>query len=535
MPRISRKSKRNILLFIAAWALAFLFYAMKFFHCATISTMMYSALIILWARTVRRRILSAKMRRYLALGADMLLLLFVLRTMRYELSNLSPWMSHMIWQTYYIPFSGIPLISLYAALCVGTDEEDTLPRIAKYLWVIWGIFCVLILTNGLHGMMIRFVSNPQSNIDIFTHGQLYYLYLLWDVGLAIAAFGVLFRRCRLSRCRRLWFIAVLSALPGMAMLTWYVIVGGSPSLFSHKLFHIHETFAMVFLGLWESCIQIGLVPSNTDYDTLFTHSHLNAALMDTDGNAVLRAEDYDPGQSAGNAIWRSYNISGGRIVWLEDLSAIHRLNEEIEAATETIQADNYLLAEENKLREEQLRSVAQNRLYDRIAVAIRPQLDALDRALDIAPGDADFSDRLRYAAVLGAYVKRRANMELLAEADGTITSGELWRAISESFDYLTMTEACCDVRLEEDAAYPTALIISAYAFFEAVLEAAYPSLGSFAVLLKTKPVFSMDLELDCEQALLELPWEAPPVTVLTCSDEDGSIRLRLTRQKEEGK
>ena len=55
----------------------------------------------------------------------------------------------------------------------------------------------------------------------------------------------------------------------------------------------------------------------------------------------------------------------------------------------------------------------------------------------------EYIDKMRFACVLAAYIKRRSNLVILAEKQENIDVGELSLAIKESLGFLSLTGAEC--------------------------------------------------------------------------------------------
>ena len=523
MPYISRKSRRHILVFFAAVLVGL---SLNWQPVSHFSTCAYGAILTVWALTVKRRILQTSIRRNLLLGAFLLVLLFFLRICRWELADFFPRIGRLLWYAYYIPFTVTPLCSLCAALCVGREEADRPLRYAKWLWAVCFLLIAVALTNDFHGLMFRFTEVG----DFSDYGAAYYVIVAWGGLLTLAAFVALMRRCQLSRSRRFWFVPVLAAALGSALLLWYYAAGGAPMMGGRKLFNLQEAYAVLFVLFWEACIQIGLIPSNTDYGELFRLSHLNAALLDKDGKAVLCAADYAEQNDSVDDIRRRYAITGGEIVWTEDISAVNRLGEDIADATKTIEQENDLIKEENLVIAEKAQLDEQNRLYDKIAAKVRPQLRQIGAALSDPPDeDEAFCERLMTAAILGAYVKRRANLELLGDKEKNLSSEQLLYAIRESFEYLALAGTDCEAWQNGVTDVPSAFLIAAYDLFEAALEAALPNLGAYYVTMEAKDGFSVTLALSNGDIPLDTAaWqEMLAVTggTLTARQEDDTTRI----------
>ena len=527
MPYISYTSRRRILLFLSVFLLTVFLNMMDFQPLRNLSSVLYGSLLIVWSMTVQQRILQGNVRRLMIAGTMFLLALFVLRICRWVYFAWLPAVDRFLWAAYYVPFTGVPLISLCAALCVGRDDRERPLQYAGWLFMFWGLLCAGVLTNGIHHALFLPVEWPWSAVA--RYGWLYAAVVVWCLSFTLASYGVLIHRCRLSECRKLWYVPVLALLLCAALLIWYFVAGGSPTMVGMKLYHLQEAFAFSFVFLWESCIQIGLVPSNSDYDALFRLSHLSAALEDQEGNIVYRAEAFLPANGE-TLVQLEHPVSGGRILWAEDRSAIYELNDALQDATEVLEEENELIEQENRIQAEKARYMEQNRLYDKITDTVRPQLAAIAEFLDTPPQDkAAFRQAMAHSMVLGAYVKRRANLELLADRQSHISLEELAYAIRESFEYLTLSGCTCELQAKTSAEVPAALLSMAYDLFELVVEAAYPVCTSYSAVIAWP--FSLALAVDSERLPLDPDWRRAARTRVRVSlsvfSEDDTTYVRL--------
>lgn len=548
MNTISRTSRRRIGLFLAAFILTALvnYLTPWLIPLRQSSAVLYSLILLAWLITAKRRILSPGMRRCYMLGALLCILLFVIRAVRYNLTLQSPALSRSCWYAYYLPCTAIPLCFFSAALFAGREENAAAPRRLTWMWLAWCGLSVLILLNDLHGMMFRIVSF--SNRDFrYEYGPLYYAAALWTAFYFLTGFVILIRRCRLSRCRALWYIPVLAAVPGTALLLWYYWNGGtSPQLFGHNLYNFQEVYALLFILVMESCIQIGLILSNTDYEKIFSLSPLNALIADDSGRVRHRAVNAEIPTHAQRAaarkaplaldddrILHSHPIRGGAVYWIEDVTAVNAANRRIADAIEYLKDEQALLGEESRIKAERTAYETQNRLYDSISPLIRPQLAAAERLLaneDI--DEAAFRDRLTLSMVLCVYAKRRVNLALLTAREQRLSVEELELSILETLEYLRLRDVTCGLnRIGPARDLAAAELLLLYDFFAAVVDAALPTLSSLFVLLRTDTPISLDLSMGTPAALPPEYWRLMQReslgAVYTRSAEDCTAQARL--------
>lgn len=545
---ISCASRRRIALFFLALALTETVNYLSntpLFPVENLTNILYPMILLAWLITVKHRLLQPQVRRYYILGALLLIATFIARYLRYNITPSHSAFYRWLWYIYYLPFTAVPLCSFSAAFFSGREETAAAPRWLDGLWLACGCLTVLILTNDLHGLMFR-LSAPGS--ADYTYGPVYYAVVVWIAAVTLTGFGILMHRCRLSQCRALWYIPVLAAVPGVALLAWYYANGGSsPRLLGYNLYNVQEAYMLLFLFVWESCVQIGLILSNTDYEMIFALSPLNALITDGKGKLRLAAAGMAspspemlsaaldaPQKLDGDHILKSHLIRGGAAYWVEDISAVNRANRAIEDAIEYLEDEQIQLAEEASIKTERQTYETQNRIYDSIAPLVQPQLARAQRLLtgEIAD-EAEFRRRLTESLVLCVYAKRRVNLALLASGEAALSTLELELSIRETMEYLDLSGVACSLeRIGREAALPSDELLLAYDFFAALLEAALPDLSAIFAVLQTEPCLALKVGLAAPTALPAREWRGGQLAALgadvSYTEEDGLSFARLS-------
>lgn len=541
MPYLSRETRRLLFWFFLVAASAFLteWLVPGRFPGRMLSSVLYCAVLTAWLLTVHKRILQPAVRRLLMAGASFLLVLFLLRMCRYVFFS-GETAQRVLWYLYYIPLTALPLVSVEAALAtVGRTSRP----MSLGLWLGWAALCAGVLTNDLHHGVFVFPDPAQPNLA--ERGWLYRLVAVWSAALLLAAFLLLLRRVRLPQIRRLTWIPMLPVALALGMMGAYLANGGNAiQVLWGKLYQIQEVYLLLFVGLWEGCIQIGMIPSNSGYGEFFSHSTVRAVLADRDGRTVYRswnALDLTPAQME-NALMgslllgdhlrvRGRPVSGGAVYWAEDLTAIHQMNDELAEAAERIAGENQLLEAENEITARRTGYEIQNRLYDGIAETLRPWVERLDALLEEPRPDRAVIAR---AAVLGAFVKRRANLAVTAEGGGNLPAGELYLSVRESMEYLELTGVTCTVAPPPDCLLPCGWVLAAYEVFQQAVESALPGLSLLLVSFFGRGAgdFAMGLAMDRAPALPPDRAVPRPEVRLESRWEDDVFYLRLCRREE---
>ena len=477
------------------------------------SVLFWCGISMAWLMSMRQRVLHRDIRNWLTAGVLALILLFFLRICRYELQGEILVLSKWLWYAYYVPITGLPLITFCAAWCVGKEESRVLKDSRTNILLAGGwIVCILlaagILTNDLHGSFAVITSH---NGEEFTYhlNWLYYVVIGWYVLWMLFSFLLLIGKCRSSDCRRKWYIPVLAICPGVFLSMWYLACGSSsPELFGLRLYNIQETYVILFVGLWESFLRIGLIPANTGYEQIFAQSPLHADITDKDGRVVWNSAETDGfqggkrdarrGEPDQDHILHTYPIRGGSVRWLEDIFGINTANRKLADAIEYLKEEQSLLDEENRVRAE------------RASYIVRPQLDeALSLLADENVQEDEFVRRLSTSMLLCVYVKRRVNLVLLAANSEELPVRELVFAIREMVEYLGYAGIPAYVEAEGyDHTLPAERLILTYDFLEELIETALSDLSALLINVHGEDPFGLKLTADAPAGGIRESWRS---------------------------
>lgn len=490
---------------------------------------LYLGMVIAWGFLVGKRMINPYVRRQLLLATVLMAFLFVLRIGRYGIFDESDRINDILWYAFYISFTGVPLCAFLAALGVGKRPKEKGVWWGKLLWIPQAILAVSALTTEWHGL---FFLIHKAGPETYEHGPLYFVSVAWGGGLSIATFVMILWKCRVSAAKKGWYLPVAAFLFGAGLLALYYIVGGAPTFFGQKIYNVQEAFCLTFILPFEAMIQLGILSGNSRYELFFENGSINAVIRNDRGEEVFVSRHYEPhGDSQDYRVSRQ-KISGGQVTWYEDLSAIRLLDEQIKTVTEELEGENDLIRQENEIMAERISYETKNRLYDKIAGAVREQAMTIDailreqegmRRLGDATGNRDDvnveskyregeaeqagREGLTYAVLLGAYIKRMGNLMLLADENRKISSMELERSIRESMEYFRLTGKTQDFQVKGERMLDARLVILAYELFESVLEMVYDRIYSFAVSLSAEGEFMLKLEADAEDMPVHADWK----------------------------
>ena len=495
--------------------------------CFLLTNLIYIGLAMAWGFSISLRTLHRDDRRWLLLGCAMAVLWLFLRAVKYRFFSDDAITRHL-WYLYYVPQILAPLFSLFAALQLGRREDDALSRKWYLLFIPAVLLIGGVLTNDLHQLVFRAVPGAATLETDYTHGWMYYLAMTWIVGLLLATGIIVYRKCRVSESRRYAWIPLCVFLGGFALCAL--------SFANIYTFHkMPECFCLTFAAFWESCLQVGLLPTNGYYRYFFSESTVAAQIVNGRGEPVYRAKNapnLTPDQLEAAACesillnadtrLQSAPVQDGRVYWLEDISKINRIQAQLAEINARLSEENELIQAENELKRQRAQIEEQNRLMDAMLSLVQPQLLAINRLLSDKSAQS-----LKHICILGAYVKRRVNLALICDKKMVVPVDELAHCIRESLTYLTQYGAVCALHQEGRGSVSSREAQTAYDFFEDCLEAALPSLSALMVRLECGERFSIRLMLEDAAGLPNVD-QYRTLGKLTIDDADGALCATLS-------
>ncbi|MCR5477067.1 MAG: hypothetical protein K6E92_05525 [Lachnospiraceae bacterium] len=202
---------------------------------------------------------------------------FFTRFLKYRTAEYNPEAARYLWYFYYLPFALAPAVTLHSSIVLGNRQSGRkTPRsLPPAIWIFSGLLAVMVVTNDLHRLVFRFDSVEEY--AAYHYGPGYWVIIGWSILGLLVSFIIYQVKCsRTIDWHRI--VPVVIGGAGIALLVWYVIEGGSPKVGGISLYNIQEVYAFTYIGIWESFIRIGLIPSNTDYEKLFALSTIRANL-----------------------------------------------------------------------------------------------------------------------------------------------------------------------------------------------------------------------------------------------------------------
>ena len=306
------------------------------------------------------------------------------------------------------------------------------------------ILILLILTNDLHQLVFRFEPDFQNWDNEYSHGLLFYAVTFWQYALHFTAIIILVIKCRISSSKKYAPIILIPFAIGIAMNV-LLITEKMPRLNGTYIAQFPETLIFTTAIVLECCIQLGLIPTNTDYGKLFRNFSISALITDKKGTPVysslsaipLTQEQFsmrDGSRIYEHTVLHKMEIPGGFGFWMDDMTELDRLNDELSEAKEGLSQEAELIRLRNELKEKETKIEQRNFVYDTIARCTQKQSQLISYYAKTAGQSSDVAIKEEYRnriILLAAYIKRYANLMLLSQEKSAIEIGELGLSVSE--------------------------------------------------------------------------------------------------------
>ncbi|MDL2323608.1 hypothetical protein LJC61_00455 [Ruminococcaceae bacterium OttesenSCG-928-A16] len=401
----------------------------------------YLLLLSGWSASIRNRITHGSMRMFLLVTQILMLLGITIRFLHdamvphydFFMQHYAPLMrssGYLVGMPIFI----LPLFGLYAAFCLGRSEEYRFNR-GWYALLIPAVILVFLLqTNEYHHLIFGAFEE-----DILSYrptvGMV--VIVLWALALYLARMFVIYRRSReVKDFPRLRFAPLLLIVSMLALCIYYFSISFVVS------FEIIEFNVLVYfceILIWESCIYMGMVPVNTNYEEVFDRSTVAMQLVDSNGISHMKSTN---APALSNEIFvqlkkqspiltnegkelHLHAINGGYAIWQNDMSQTLAVIEELRKSVERLEYEGVILRNELRIQSDNATVKEQNRLYNQLTEEIQGQLTLLQNLLNKREWTEDKTTLFKKVCLVATYIKRRCNLRLVEQAEGIISNEEL--------------------------------------------------------------------------------------------------------------
>lgn len=518
---VTKINRKNVIYAIGVAALLVIAYFSRAFHTQVdepvlkmllvmIRSVIQISLVIGWCSSVGTRIINKQVKHYLIAVGILLAFWLILRTCKWEfIAQNGTHLGRYLWYGYYIPMVFVPLFGVFIIDHIGKTENYKTPRYMKYLYIPAVLLVLSVFTNDLHQCVFSFPKGIEYGESDYNYQVLFFITMAWFILLGIYFVVMLIKRSRVPGGKS--FQKLPAVILGISIIIWVLycmqIVRGDLAAID----------CIMIISLLESAIQSGLIPSNTSYKELFCSSTVSAQIVDNNyqpcmvsGTAtsltenIMRSAKVEP-VDLGDTILHSKAITGGYVLWQDDVKQIKELIKELRYTRERLGENNELLKAELELKENRAKAEEKSRLYDRIAKEVAPQLAKAEELLKLAESEPEHNKSIiAKISVICAYIKRRGNLLLLEEENNIIPARELEYCIRESLDNLRLGEIFTSFDSKCDGELKLELAIVAFDFYENIVERLLDDATAMLIHLDCNDgIIKMRLQIGCNEDIAE--------------------------------
>lgn len=249
-----------------------------------IRSFIYIGLFIAWAVSIKRRIIQLQIQHYLVAVSALEIFWMIIRMMKFFVFCEPHILNRYCWYMYYIPMLFIPVLAVFIAFALGKPESYKTPKVMHILWIPVILLFLLVLTNDLHQLVFSFPSGETWSDRDYSYKFGYWIIAGWCLICSVVTLICIFLKCRVPQSKKmLWFPILIFILFFMYMLLC--------ALKSPVIHIIAGDFTVVvclfIIAIFESCIQCGLIQSNTRYKELFYATDIGTQITDKNGNIYI--------------------------------------------------------------------------------------------------------------------------------------------------------------------------------------------------------------------------------------------------------
>jgi len=514
------KTTRNTLSAIAVAALLAIAFILRMIYedltnamaqaiMLTVRNTIHISLLFAWVVSLHRRLMNKNVRRLMLAVGCLMLFWLIDKIVKWDFTgSVTHPLVRYLWYGFYVGMLFIPTLGAFIINYLGKPEDHSHPAKLNYLLIPPTVLLALVFTNDLHQKVFVFYNGFINFDQEYSYDWVYYIVMGWFVVMGFYFVVMMLLKSRVPGSRRLQKMPIL--IMSFAALFW---IGYSMRLYNCDL---TVTDILIIVLLLESAIQGGLLPSNTNYQQLFDATTIPVQIVDRDyqphyvsGGALpvpeKKLRQTESGTvHMGSSLLNSAPINGGRVVWEDDITELNALQQQLQDAQEQLGEENTLLQAELDLKEQRAKTDEKNRLYDRIAEEVKPQLIKTDMLLQrIAQEPENRKKLLAKTCVLGSYIKRRGNLLLLGEDAKKVSARELEYCIRESLENLRLGEVFTSLNANCSGQLSLENIVAAYDFFETVTERLLDNMTAMLVNLNCDNAgIRMNIQMGCTEEIV---------------------------------
>ncbi len=448
----------------------------------TIGVIGYSVLVLYWLFSLKRRLMVERTYNYFAIASALLILWILTRTIKYDYVDRGNDLVRYMWLLYYVYFITIPYLTFIAIYNIDKYDDNSLNPLFATGMVLDVLLCAMVLTNDYHKFVFGYDDFIWAD-NTHTYNFGYYLIFAWIIINTVIALFLLIKKCQVIAIKKLSYIPICVLVLGIIF-----ILGSSFSWWNS--FKMAEAISFTYIAIFESCIQVGLIPTNVKYSEFYNLSEIPSYIVDKKNKVVLKTVGLDHLNFLGDENfgvfdsgyqYREAPIDGGKVIWFNDIRQIKQLNEKEAEIKKDLLQFNGLISAENELKERVTRAEVINELYDELDDFVNPRVDLIEKYLDIHEDEQTMKANLAFVALYSSFVKRRSNLMSIAKENEMISTLELGNCFNENVDYSNLMNVYSSYSVNVNKTINYKAILYLYDSFENIIIKNIYSIDSFMI------------------------------------------------------
>ncbi|MGI6752058.1 MAG: histidine kinase N-terminal 7TM domain-containing protein [Anaerovoracaceae bacterium] len=457
--------------------------SLLFLNRGLIYALIYFGLFIVWGVSIKKRIIQKQVQSFLMFIVSLIIFWFLVRTIKYIFVEGYDHIARIMWYSYYIPMLLIPMISVFIALSLGKTEEYRLPKWGWFIYLPAIILICIVLSNDYHQLVFIFPKSIDMGKSEYRYGIIYWVVYFWMVLSILVALVITIRKSRVPHSKSRLYLPFIPYVVGLIYGILYIL---NIPLLRVVAGDMTAIFCLFTIAIYECLIQSGLIRSNMNYEELFYFSDLDMRIIDNDGIICYESKPFVRKDDV-NTRASTYPISGGQVLWQEDVSEINGLIKELEKINQSLSEENSLMQAELELKERRIKIDEKIRLNNEITKKVEPQLLILEDILsDTGQSIDEKYNKLTQLCVLGTYIKRQSNLIILNEDKKVLSARELEFSMRESVEAISQSGRAASIKADCQGYIKAKTVILIYGLFQEILEATLFCLSALFVNLSIK-------------------------------------------------
>ena len=177
----------------------------------SLSVFFYCFAVVVWMIAIRERFITGDIRNLFYAISVLILILHLSQICKYSAFGSELFIQRLLWYTYYIPFTMIPLLSLIVSIKIGKSSDEPI----HWSVIIASVFSILliltIMTNDLHQAVFKFRDGNLDNTNDYHRSIIYYIDLAWGYILMAGSFTISIHKSY-KRIRKRYILQILTVL-----------------------------------------------------------------------------------------------------------------------------------------------------------------------------------------------------------------------------------------------------------------------------------------------------------------------------------